>query len=37
MQVHRPLVTVASLVAARGLYGEWASVVVVHGLSCPMA
>lgn len=29
--------TVASLVAAHGLYGEWASVVVVRGLSCPAA
>ena len=31
------LVTVASLVAAHGLNGEWASVVVVRGLSCPAA
>ena len=31
------LVTVAALVAAHGLDGEWASVVVVRGLSCSAA
>ena len=35
--VHGFLITVASLVAEHRLWGTWASVVVVHGLSCPKA
>ena len=31
------LIVVASLVAELGLQGAWASVAVVHGLSCPVA
>jgi hypothetical protein len=36
--VSRGLLTVVTcLVAGHRLYGEWASVVVEHGLSCPVA
>ena len=36
--VSRGLLTVVTcLVAGHRLYGEWASVVAVHGLSCPVA
>ena len=31
------LLAVSSLVAEHRLWGAWASVVVVHGLSCPEA
>ena len=37
LEARRLLIAGASLVAEHELYGAWASVVVVHRLSCPVA
>ena len=37
IEASRLLIAVASLVAEHGFQGAWASVVAVHGLSCPKA